>query len=49
MNNYGILISNVDTVLVSANTVNNAEEALHIEDAKNLNIINNTLALSRAR
>lgn len=31
------------------NTVNNAEEALNIVNAKNLNINNNNLLLSRTR
>ena len=49
MNNYGISIANIDGSNILQNTVNNAEEALHIEDAKNLNIMGNMLVLSRAR
>ena len=49
MNNYGISIANIDGSNILQNTVNNAEEALHIEDAKNLNIMGNIFALSRAR
>lgn len=49
MRSYGIEISGIDGVNISDNTIQNAEEAIHLVDAKNIHMTGNQLIFSRAR
>jgi hypothetical protein len=47
--NYGIFAKNIAGANISNNSVINAENAIRVIDANNLNISNNTFLNSRAR
>ncbi len=47
--NYGISARSIRDLEIANNTVNNAEESLHLEDTNSFNIHNNTLVMPRAR